>query len=236
MEYIIKMIKKIINLLYRISGYTKKEISSRNNILRIFDDCYNYRDSIKNNYNIKIGNEVITIPWYTYPAIEYLLSIDLSEMDVFEYGCGNSTEFWSKVARKVISVEDNEEWYNKLISKSIKNSQIKLIKEKDSYVSSVKDIDADICVIDGSYRLSCSKAIQDREYIMVILNNSDWHTAARNTLDTYKCYVRIDFNGFGPKNSYTWTTSIYLNRKHIFRYKKIEPLGGLKKEIMNDVE
>ncbi len=84
------MIKKIINLLYRISGYTKKEISSRNNILRIFDDCYNYRDSIKNNYNIKIDNEIITIPWYTYPAIEYLLSIDLSEMDVFEYGCGNS--------------------------------------------------------------------------------------------------------------------------------------------------
>ena len=31
------------------------------------------------------------IPWYTYPAIEYLASLDLSGMKVLEYGSGNSS-------------------------------------------------------------------------------------------------------------------------------------------------
>ena len=48
------------------------------------------------------------IPWYTYPAIEYLKQLDFSEKSIFEYGSGNSTIFWSKVAKSVISVENDE--------------------------------------------------------------------------------------------------------------------------------
>lgn len=31
------------------------------------------------------------VPWYTYPATEYLSHLDLSVLSVFEYGSGNST-------------------------------------------------------------------------------------------------------------------------------------------------
>lgn len=34
------------------------------------------------------------IPWYTYPAIEYLAGLSFTGKDVWEYGCGNSTK-WS---------------------------------------------------------------------------------------------------------------------------------------------
>ena len=48
------------------------------------------------------------VPWITYPAIEFLKQLDLRDKTVFEYGCGGSTVFWSGVAKRVDSVEDNE--------------------------------------------------------------------------------------------------------------------------------
>lgn len=49
------------------------------------------------------------IPWYTYPAIEYLSQFDYGGKRVFEYGCGYSSLFWAERAAKVISIEDNPE-------------------------------------------------------------------------------------------------------------------------------
>src|SRR3954463_2256551 len=55
-----------------------------------------------------IGNP---IPWYTYPAIEYLKQLDFSTKNVFEFGAGQSTLFWAGRARRVVSVEDDAAWY-----------------------------------------------------------------------------------------------------------------------------
>ena len=53
------------------------------------------------------------IPWYTYPAIEYLAQFDYSDKKIFEYGCGNSSLFWAARAESVTSIEDNPEWFAK---------------------------------------------------------------------------------------------------------------------------
>lgn len=52
------------------------------------------------------------IPWYTYPAIEYLSHLDLSGLRVFEYGSGNSTIWWGRRSNFVQAVEDNSLWFN----------------------------------------------------------------------------------------------------------------------------
>ena len=44
------------------------------------------------------------IPWYTYPAIEYISQFDYTDKTVFEFGCGYSSMFWAKRAKKVISI------------------------------------------------------------------------------------------------------------------------------------
>ena len=46
------------------------------------------------------------IPWYTYPAIEYLSQFDYSQKKIFEFGTGYSSMYWAKRAQKVISIED----------------------------------------------------------------------------------------------------------------------------------
>ena len=47
------------------------------------------------------------IPWYTYPAIEFLSTIVRKEWRVLEYGCGYSTLFWKAHVKQVVSVEHN---------------------------------------------------------------------------------------------------------------------------------
>src|SRR3989344_8151771 len=49
------------------------------------------------------------IPWYTYTAIEYIKSLDLSYSRILEWGVGNSTVFWSRNCKYVFGIESKEE-------------------------------------------------------------------------------------------------------------------------------
>ncbi len=53
-------------------------------------------------------------PWYTYAAIAFLKGVIQKQWKVFEYGCGYSTVFWSKNCAKTVSVEHDEDWFNRL--------------------------------------------------------------------------------------------------------------------------
>jgi hypothetical protein len=54
------------------------------------------------------------VPWYTYPAIEYLQQLDFRDRRVFEWGSGNSSLFWARVAGRVTSVEDDTDWFERV--------------------------------------------------------------------------------------------------------------------------
>ncbi|WP_146749543.1 hypothetical protein [Ensifer adhaerens] len=55
-------------------------------------------------------------PWYTYPMLHFLGTRQLADLRVFEYGSGNSTLWWSRKAKSVVSVEHDRDWFE-LISK-----------------------------------------------------------------------------------------------------------------------
>jgi hypothetical protein len=79
------------------------------------------------------------IPWFTYPAIEYLSHLDLSEFSVFEYGSGYSTLFWLKRVKEIISVEHDKGWYEQ-IRKNINGiHKIKyfLLENVEDYINSL---------------------------------------------------------------------------------------------------
>jgi hypothetical protein len=52
------------------------------------------------------------VPWLAFGAIDYLEQWLTNDMEVFEYGSGSSTLYFSKRAKRVTSVEHNEHWYN----------------------------------------------------------------------------------------------------------------------------
>ncbi len=160
----------------------------------------------------KDGN---SIPWYTYPAIEYIKQLDFSEKEVFEYGSGYSSIFWAGRCKSLVSVEDNEEWYNKIKIKLPINVDYYFLNDKKSYINVISNNDKkfDVIIIDGSHRDECAVVARDKlsETGMIVLDNSDWKEKTANFLRESDL-IQVDMTGFGPINSYTWTTSFFFSR------------------------
>lgn len=52
----------------------------------------------------------LVMPWYTKPALDEIVTWDLKDKVVFEYGCGASTLWWRKKAKAVYSVDEDREY------------------------------------------------------------------------------------------------------------------------------
>jgi hypothetical protein len=156
------------------------------------------------------------IPWYTFPATEFLTQLDFSAKAVFEYGCGNSTLFWSRRARRVVSVEHEREWSEYMRRSVPQNCDVVFEPVPSEYVAAVHRGNEryDVIVIDGQSRLRCAAEAISRLNPggIVILDNSDWFPEASKTLRDAGL-IEIDFYGIAPINDYTSTTSLYLDRE-----------------------
>ena len=178
------------------------------------------------------------IPWYTYPAIEYISQFDYTDKSIFEFGCGYSSIFWAKRAKKVTSIEDNLNWFEKWQKEFDEpNLDIRWRDEGEIYENAIFEEDQkyDVIVIDGKRRFQCAQvAIQKlADGGMIILDDSD----RVNTSDEYKKAItelktanllQVDFYGFCPMNVYTKTTTVFFKRDFNFASKfDVQPVNGL---------
>lgn len=156
------------------------------------------------------------IPWYTYPAIEYLNNMDFSGKSVFEFGSGNSSAYWAKKAKSVHSVEHHREWYAKVTSGMAGNQIVELCESEQEYLNAIRRTTGkfDVIIIDGLLREKCAKLVQGHlaDDGIVILDNADWYKETSRYLREELNLLEVDFHGFGPINAYTWTTSIFFTR------------------------
>lgn len=155
-----------------------------------------------------------SLPWYTYPAIDYIRELDFSEWDVFEYGTGYGTLFWRTMARDVVTVEHDEVWYGEIRDQLTGAGTLLLRKEKEGYIKTIGELGKlfHVIIIDGVHRRAC--ATQVGVYLakggLVILDNSDWYPNTSAFLRGMGL-LQVDFTGFGPVNDYTWTTSFFFS-------------------------
>lgn len=165
------------------------------------------------------------IPWYTYPAIEYLSHLDLSDRKVFEYGSGNSSLWWAGRCQALTSIEDNRKWYEKinLAAKCLQNFDYQYVEGMAAFIEQENIAGSDIVIIDGSYRSECADYVLQKirqrylDPVFLVFDNSDWYPQTMARLNKELNWIQVDFAGFGPINSYTWTTSIFINPSHASR-------------------
>ena len=172
------------------------------------------------------------VPWYTFPAIEYFQALDAKGLDIFEYGCGNSSLFWAQKGANVWCVEHDPEWHKTIYSKSSDLRGLLLKENKTDYANAIHETieSFDIIIIDGIWRNECAAEALTRLKPggLIILDNSDWYTDVAETLRS-KGFFQVDFNGFGPCNRYCWTTSMMLPLQSSFmnRWAQPAPIGGI---------
>jgi len=175
------------------------------------------------------------IPWYTYPAIEYIKQLDFSNKSIFEYGSGNSSKFWAKRCKTLVSVEDDREWYSNVKDDISAIAEYRFCESKEAYIQSIRASSSafDVIIVDGSHRYECAfESINKlRDDGFIILDNSDWLGETSKLLRDADL-IEVDMSGFGPINGYTWTTSFYFRRTvkllSAFDRQPIQGVGGLK--------
>jgi len=163
-----------------------------------------FRSSIK---NVSVNKNGEFIPWYSYPAIDFIINKDFSDKRVLEFGAGQSSLWWGKKAKYIKSFEEDLTWYTQLKTKITTNIELvyanlepfenclKVIND-----NLVNDQKYDIIIIDGLYRYElCEVAINNlAEGGVIIADNSEgtgynFQRAFKNT-----GFSRVDFHGFSP--------------------------------------
>lgn len=172
------------------------------------------------------------ILWMTYPAIDFLESLDLSACRVFEYGSGGSTLFWLKRCASIVSVEHFSPWYRKMMR--YVDERLNMVEEINlaSYPETIRRYGSfDLVVIDGAERGRCAQeAIKHlNKGGMIIFDNAEWYPNTCTFLRK-NGFTQIDFCGFSPLNSFTEMTSVFFRDRLDFPYKAKSPhwtpIGG----------
>jgi hypothetical protein len=194
---------------------------------------YGHLNSVSKKRSIDADGE--PIPWYTYPAIEYLKQLDFSDKSVFEYGAGNSTIFWSRIAQRVVSVEHDEGWHQRVSRQVTAAATVIFEPDLDAFVSTITRVPDgfDVIVVDGPARgltrLKCCKIARDRlnEGGLIILDNSEWLPESTAFLRSTGL-LQVDMTGFAPLNANTGTTSFFFDRRFNMRPKRErQPTHGI---------
>ncbi|MFM9997409.1 MAG: SAM-dependent methyltransferase [Betaproteobacteria bacterium] len=175
------------------------------------------------------------IPWYTYPAIEYLSHIDFSGMRVLEYGSGNSSLWWLGRCREVTSIENDPVWHARISLQAAGKPGLhyRLERTEQAYVQQSGLREAQVVVIDGVHRSRCADAFVlacrdgPSAAMMLIFDNSDWYPKTIQKLRDSLDWLQVDFHGFGPINRYTSTTSIFINPHLAGKLAYTRPLASL---------
>lgn len=169
---------------------------------------YEQKDSIDLNGN--------PIPWITYPAIDFLKNRIYPGMSVFEYGCGGSTLWWASCVKEVISVEHDQNWYQKIsptIPQNVNLIHINL-EYGGAYSKKIGEFDQkfDIVVIDGRDRVNCAiNAVRGlKPEGVIIWDNTDRKQYEEGFHFLYKHGFRsINFIGMCPIVNLKSETSIF---------------------------
>jgi len=176
-------------------------------------------NSFNNTTSINKNGE--PLPWATYPFIDFIDKRLSSNMNIFEYGSGNSTIYYAKKVKNLITVEHDKEWHDKLICSIPVNITLlyRQLEYKEKYVNSLIDIEKKyhLIIIDGRYRVDCIKqSIHSlTEDGVIILDDSE----REQYKDGYEFllinnFMVLDFWGISPGLFYKKCTSIFYKRNN----------------------
>ncbi|HAJ59644.1 MAG TPA: hypothetical protein DCP31_10545 [Cyanobacteria bacterium UBA8543] len=188
-------------------------------VSRILPSEINYLETSGWLKSLKAGkpldNESNPVPWYTYPAIEFIENKLKKDYRVFEFGSGHSTLWFAERTLQVVSVENNPEWFEDIQEKIPDNVELHLIEDENEYASKIIEYPEecfDIIVIDGINRNKCTEyAISKlKKNGFIIFDNTDNQDYDEGLETLYnEGFKHIEFYGLVPSYTYKNCTSLF---------------------------
>lgn len=160
------------------------------------------------------------IPWYTYPCIHFLELREYSGRTVVEFGGGQSTLWWAARAKKVITIEQDKEWYARLKRIVPANVELHYVgAAADGISPNINEVQAIFDAIDGCVDIVVNDGEGDRISLLE-LSLAKLSPDGALICDDSCCYSfqeamkdwpggRVDFYGHQPAVVLPTCTSIY---------------------------
>lgn len=175
--------------------------------------------SYKNKTSVdKNGNP---IPWVTYPFIDFIYERLNKEIDIFEFGSGNSTLFYATKVKSITTVEHDKQWFNKISKIIPENSKI-IFQEADTdgdYCRCIKKTNKkfDIIIVDAVDRVNCIYNSLDSlsDNGIIILDDSeriDYRDGINFLINNN--FRRLDFWGIAPGILFRKCTSVFYKKNN----------------------
>ena len=141
------------------------------------------------------------IPWYTYPAIDFLLLRDYRDKNILEFGSGQSTLWWAARAKFVLSLEEDPHWFAEIsrrVPSNVEICQVPAGIEAIEKLVQSRRMKFDVIIIDGGPRRKL--VALSFQYLaprgVIILDNAEGY-GFYEEIKGRECR-RIDFFGFAP--------------------------------------
>lgn len=162
------------------------------------------------------------IPWYTYPCIDFIVGKNFADKKILEFGAGQSTLWWARHAKSVVSLESNEVWFEEVKKRIPPNVRIyysspALEGFRNNKISKEK---FDVIIVDGFDR---ARAAAEAEKMIkpngcIIVDNADGFWGREGTypiMDLFRIrgFSRIDFYGHAPGVILPHCTSLFFKKK-----------------------
>jgi hypothetical protein len=159
------------------------------------------------------------LPWYTYPAIDFLRARDFGDRTILEFGGGQSTFWWAERSRHVLTFEADEEWYAALRPRIPSNVDLVLVTAA-SRAAQVQEVRTqigssrfDVIVIDGLYREDMCAVAQSAVSVdgCIVADDSEGFEIFERMRASR--LSRVDFYGYQPGVSLPHCTSVFFTER-----------------------
>ena len=156
------------------------------------------------------------IPWVTYSFIDFIKDRISKAHQVFEFGSGNSTFFYAKLAGKVVSVEHDHDWFNKILATKPANAEMIFcaLEPDGDYcrMPTTKDQKFQVIIVDGRDRVNCCmqaiNALTEDGVIVLDDSEREFYLPAIHSL-TGLGFKQLPFSGISPGLFYRKSTTIF---------------------------
>ena len=174
----------------------------------------------------QISNEQLQLPLLTWPFLDFITSIDMEKLTLIELGSGNSTLWFAKKFKNIISYETNIDWYDQIKNKAPDNCLINFISEPELVEENIIYSSTDWLLIDfGGRRTQFINNMLKRENqnlpAVIILDNSDWYRRGAGLLHD-QGFIEIPFFGFKSGQMHLSCTSIFLKNTSALKRKSLD--------------
>lgn len=145
----------------------------------------------------------LIFPWYTWPCLEWLASLNLRAKKVWEYGAGDSTKWYRSKGAVVKGVDHDRGWLPKGIEHKVLNPEYpEAIKNRGIF---------DIVVIDGIWRDECTgyalKALKSGGYL--IIDNYHQKSVEPNVWTKTDALIKgMEMTLYRQPRHYDWATAV----------------------------